>query len=1062
MKRRLSTVMLSTAFAVYIGIAAGCGGGGGDSATAAAAPTAQKPSTSAKGNNGNAVGKRRGNISSGGQLHVDGASASVEKGGVYIVMMKDDPTVMAEAEGRKGKYNPNSAAAKRYADGLALKQDRALAKVGGAGKKLYSYVHSFNGFAAELSAAQAVALSKNPDVARIWNDEFRQLHTNYSPEFLGLDAANGPWDSGVTGEDVIIGVIDSGIWPDGPSFSDAGDTPYNSYGPPPSGWRGTCESGEQWSQQDCNNKLIGARYFVGGWGASPRGKARNGVVPQGYNSARDDDGVGHGSHTTSTAGGNRDVTMTLAGEPVLGDSQGSGVAPRARLAHYKACWNDEGCTTSDLVAAIDAAVADGVDVINYSIGSASTNIFAADDVAFLFAEAAGVYVATSNGNDGPAPGTTGSPAGDPWVISVGAATRDGVQTTLGARINSPESVAGDYSALEGAITKPLSVTGPVTADVAAADPILACEPLTSDLSGHIALIERGACTFTAKVTNAVNAGAIGILMFTDDRPKTSMGGDATSTTKRVPGVMIDRDPGLAIQAALDDGPVNATLSPTIFLPVDDVGNVMADFSSRGPNLGAINIIKPDVTAPGVNILAATTPTPLPEGVHQDTGQIFRYVSGTSMSSPHVAGTLALVKQAHPDWTPSMAKSAVMTSARQNVVKEDGSTPADAFDMGSGYIQPGNALDPGLVYDVDTIGYGSIFAYGAYICSVNPNFWVPGLCEGLFAALGYDIEDPTQLNYPSIGVATMVGTKTVNRTVTSVTPGTVEYCATIDAPSGVDASVDQECFEISEGESHTYALTLSATDQVETGVALFGSITWSDGSHEVFSPIVVRAVGISAPPEVFGTGTEGQITFDIEFGFAGEYTAGVHGLNPATEIEDSVADDPNNSYDPFSGVGITQYLWGYPEGTAFSRWQLRNDYTDGNDDLDLYVWACDAITFGCSMAGSSAGGTSDETVNLLLPEAFNGFGNPGTFYAIEVHGWQTDGPDANYTLFEWEFGLDDDAGNMTVDPTTVDAALGNTQTLTVDYSGLDAGAKYLGAISHSSPGGLEGLTLVSVE
>jgi len=409
----------------------------------------------------------------------------------------------------------------------------------------------------------------------------------------------------------------------------------------------------------------------------------------------------------------------------------------------------------------------------------------------------------------------------------------------------------------------------------------------------------------------------------------------------------------------------------------------------------------------------------------------------------------------------MAKSAVMTSARQNVLKEDEATDADPFDMGSGYMQPGNALDPGLVYDVDTIGVGSLFAYAAYICSVNPSFWAPGTCD-FVAGFGYDTEDPTQLNYPSIGVGTMVGTKTVYRTVTSVTPGTAEYCATIEAPPGVDASVDEECFEIAEGETHTYALTLSATDEVETGDFLFGSIAWSDGTHEVYSPIAVRAVGIAAPAQVDGTGTDGQVSFDIEFGFAGEYTAGVHGLNPATEIEDSVADDPNNSYDPFSGVGITQYLWGYPPDTAFSRWQLRDEYTDGNDDLDLYVWECNAVTFGCSQVGSSGGGTSDETVDLLLPKAFNGFGVPGTFYAIEVHGWQTDGPDANYTLFEWEFGLNDDAGNMTVDPSMVDAVLGASQTLTVDYFGLDAGAKYLGAISHSSPGGLEGLTLISVE
>ena len=770
MKKKLSTALLSTAFAVYVGLAAGCGGGGGDSATAAADSAAsQKPSPAASTNN-NRGGKKRDRELSGAaqQLHVAGDAPASAKGGVYIVQMKDDPTVMLENEGRNGRYNPNSAAARKYAQDLESKHDRVLSKAGAGGKKLYSYVHSFNGFAAELSAGQAVSLAKDPDIARIWSDEFRELHTNFSPEFLGLDAANGPWDSGIDGEGVIIGVIDSGIWPENPSFSDAGDTADNSYGPPPAHWRGKCQSGENWSQQDCNNKLIGARYFVGGWGASPQGKARNGVVSNGYNSARDDDGVGHGSHTTSTAGGNRGVTMTIGGTPALDDSEGSGVAPRARVAHYKACWNDVGCTTSDLVAAIDTAVADGVDVINYSIGSSSTSIFAPDDVAFLFADAAGVFVATSNGNTGPDPATVGSPAGDPWVLSVGASTRDGTQSTLALRVNSPESVAGDWSALEGAITKPLAVTGPVTGNLMAADPLLACEPLANDLSGHIALVERGTCAFTDKVTNAVLAGATAVVVFTDARPKTVMGGDPNSASKSVAGVMIDRDPGLALAAELDAGnDVNVTMSAGLLLASPNTGNIMADFSSRGPNLGAIDIIKPDVTAPGVSILAATTPTPLPEGTKQNTGELFRYVSGTSMSSPHAAGALALIKQAHPDWSPAMAKSALMTTARQDVLKEDGATPADPFDFGAGHVQPGGALDPGLVY------HAGLFEYAAYICAVNSNFWAPGTCDFL-AGVGLDVEDPTQLNYPSIGVSRMVGTKTVYRTVTSVTPGTATY------------------------------------------------------------------------------------------------------------------------------------------------------------------------------------------------------------------------------------------------------------------------------------------------
>jgi hypothetical protein len=1018
---------------------------------------ASKPSAAA-GNNGNGKKKGGSSVSVSSQLTAVGDTQGVYKTGVYVVMMKGDPAVMVEAEGRSGKYNPNSAAAQKHARDLEAKHNRALNKVGAGGKKIYSYVHSFNGFTAELSGNQAVALAKDPDVAQIWADEFRQLETNYSPEFLGLMDENGAWNMGVDGEGVILGIIDSGGWSgDHPSFSDAGDSDYNSYGPPPAHFNGRCQSGENWSQQDCNNKLIGARYFVGGWGASPNGKARNGVVPQGFNSARDDDGVGHGSHTASTAGGNRGVNMTIGGSDVLGDSTGSGVAPRARIIHYKACWNDEGCTTSDLVAAIDHAVADGADVINYSIGSSSTNIFAPDDVAFLFANFAGVYVATSNGNSGPGAGTVGSPAGDPWLLSVGASTRDGVQTTLALRVNSPESVADDWSALEGAITRSLFLTGDVSGDLKAADPLLACEPLTNDLTGYVAFIERGTCAFTTKVENAVDAGAKAVVLFTDSRPKTAMGGAATAKTKSVPGEMIDRGPGLALLAELEAGStVNVTLSPSIFLPADDTGNIMADFSSRGPNLGAIDIIKPDVTAPGVSILAATTPNPLPDGKKEDTGELYRYVSGTSMSSPHAAGALALIKQAHPDWSPSAAKSALMTTARQNVLKEDGATDADPFDFGNGYIVPSAALDPGLVYDA---GVGD---YVGYICAVNPNFWFPGTCE-FFAGLGYDTEDPTQLNYPSVGISQMVGTKTVKRTVTNVGDSEATYTASVENPPGVTVEISPAEMTLAPGESATFDVILSVTPDVETGGFLFGSYTLSDGDHNVYSSIAVRPLGIAAPAQVDGTGADGQVTFDVGFGFEGDYTAGVHGLNPATEIEDTVADDPNNSYDFPGGPGITRVFWGYGPDTAYARIELRDELTDGNDDLDLYVWECDAVTFGCSQIGASTSGTSAEKVDILLPKEFTDFGVPGSvIYVIDVHGWQTEGPDANYTMLLWDFGLVDDAGNMTVDPTNVAATLGAAQTLTVDWTGLDEAQKYLGAISHSSPGGLEGLTLISVE
>lgn len=1049
MKKRLSTALLSTAFAVYVGIAAGCGGGGGDSATAASdAAASQKPSPAAT-NNGNGNANGQGSGKSGTKKGTPNpfglsvpADAAATKEGVYIVQIKDDPAMAATKSTRgNGRYDPQSSAAQRQIDNLRRKEQRLLARVGATNGKLYSYGHAFPGFAAEMTAQQAAQLATDPDVERIWSDEMRELHTNFSPEFLGLDAVNGPWDSGVNGEGVIIGVIDSGIWPNNPSFSDAGDTDYNSYGPPPAHWRGDCQSGENWSQQDCNNKLIGARYFPYGFSKTRASKARDGVFPQGYNSARDDDGVGHGSHTTSTAGGNRGVTMTLAGAEVLDDDEGSGVAPRARVAHYKACWNDIGCATSDLVAAIDTAAADGVDVINYSIGSSAIDILAPDDVAFLFATTFdNVFVATSNGNDGPDPATVGSPAGDPWVLSVGASTRDGTTTRNAVQVTEPESVADTYLAQEG--TGPAMVvyggTEGYLATPADAANFEGCDGWTNSAAGRIALISRGACSFAQKLFFAERAGAIGAIVY-NNQPSgiIIMGGLEGSS---VPSVMIENSAGTALAAAVDGGEdVFAILAADVFLAEPAAGNVMADFSSRGPNLGAIDIIKPDVTAPGVDILAATTPTPLPAGKKVNTGELYKYVSGTSMSSPHAAGALALIKQAHPTWTAAMAKSALMTTARQDVLKEDGATPADPFDMGSGYIVPGSALDPGLVYDA------GFFDYLDFI---------------------FGVIDPSDLNYPSIGVSRLVGSKTIYRTVTSVTAGTATYCADIEAPTGIDVEVTEGadgggCFEIDEGATHTYALTLTVNESVTANQWSFGAITWEHGPHAVRSPIAVYVPKIDAPAELFYSGADGAETFNVGFNYSGDYTALAHGLDQAETQDGNVVDDPANDINVAldTGVGITFHVFTVGDecgsgACAVARFSLFDEYTDGSDDLDLYIFGPDTADF--PFVGGSGGGSSAEQVDVILPE-------PGVYIAA-VHGWQTDGSDANYTIFQYEFGLDDDRDNFSLDSAPSASAVGTSEPIDISWTGLETGpgVKYLGAISHSSDTGIEALTIINIQ
>ena len=997
------------------------------------------------------------------------APGSVAGSKTYIVMLADRPVVSYEGEikgyaatkPKKGqKINPNSGKVSKYKGYLDSKHDELLASIAASGKKKYSYGYSFNGFAAELTAGQVVALKKRGDVLAVWEDELRDIETNYTPDFLGLnDPGKGlAANLGLTGEDVIIGIIDTGVWPEHPSFDDrVGSNPKGKEGKlgyqQIPGWHGKCVPGEDFNASHCNQKLIGAHYYSTGFlSFSP-------IEDADFLSPRDSSG--HGSHTASTAGGNGDIQPTFNGQEI--GPRIAGMAPRARISSYKTCWVAPGasnfsCAGSDLQAAIDQAVADGVDVINYSIGSSSTGLIGPDDIAFLFAADAGVFVATSNGNSGPEPNTIGSPAGVPWVTSVGASTRDGERVVLGIEVSEPAEVAGEYSAVEGAITRPLKETGEVSGPLTAAVPLLACDPLTNELDGQVALIARGACAFDVKLTNAVNAGAIAVVVYSTGE-KITMGG---SLSFDIPGVMIDLSDGLAIAEAIGDGSGAVTLGPDTFTTEPTIGNQMAGFSSRGPNGSAFDIIKPDVTAPGVAILAATTPEQSASGGVQ--GELYEYLQGTSMSSPHVAGIGALLKEAHPDWSPAAIRSALVTSARQDVTKEDGVTPADPFDYGGGHIVPNAAVDPGLVYDAD------LFDYLAFLCGAEPDFVGEDLCAAV-GSLGYSF-DASDLNYPSIGISKLAGVQTVTRRVTNV--GVADtYSAVVNAPAGIDVSVSPIALELDEGETGEFTVTFTATEAVVTGQWLFGDLTWTSGTIDVRSPIAVRALGIDTVDELSLNGTEGSTSFDVTFGYSGDYLAGVHGLNlPAGldvdgdgSIFDSVPDDPANSYE-FLGDGTITTAFGFLSDTAAFRVSLLDELTSAGADLDLYLHECLA-GLGCNPSPLAFSGnfTSDEEITLSLVNGLKSLDGDGVFYALAVHGYETglneEGEAIATTItLIWDIGLVDDADNMTVTAPGA-ATIGETETITVDWAGLSGGTKYFGAVSHITPGGVEALTIIDV-
>ena len=452
-----------------------------------------------------------------------------------------------------------------------------------------------------------------------------------------------------------------------------------------------------------------------------------------------------------------------------------GIAPRARVAVYKACWLRPGttratCNTSDLALAIDTAVADGVDIINYSVGNTRRDVTAPDDLALMAAAKAGVFPVVAAGNEGPALGTIGSPAGAPWVMTTAASSRDGQFAVEAMQVDAPASIAGRYEVREASFTPALVTAGPVEAELVLVDDgddsladgnpgttIDGCEPLIngSEIDGRIAFVERGGCEFVTKIRNAEDAGATAVVVFNIAGDPIVMTRISLQTEVSIPAVMVGQADGNLILAELDAGErVDVVLNKSLFLTEDETGNKLGSFSSRGP-APIQDILKPDVTAPGINILAGFTP----DAANSNSGENFGFLTGTSMSAPHVAGIAAMLRQARPEWSPSVIKSALMTTARQDITLQNSDQPANPFDFGAGHIVPNDAIDPGLVYAT------SNDEYDALACGIDSPAVDPTRCTEL-ETLGLSFS-AADMNQPSITAARVIGQRTLTSRVTNV-------------------------------------------------------------------------------------------------------------------------------------------------------------------------------------------------------------------------------------------------------------------------------------------------------
>jgi len=977
-------------------------------------------------------------------------------------------------------FNRDSAEIASYARQLAVKQDQALARVGPGSEMIHRYQYSLNGFAARMTEVQAEKMSHLPEVLKVWEDEIRPLATGFSAEFLELfDNENGlRGPAGLSGENVVIGIIDSGIALSHPSLKDSRlngpsvcesswadasflglwlcreykNIPEILLYETPEDWLGECQAGDGWSEEDCNNKLIGARWFADGALASGP------VDPGEFFSPRDVDG--HGTHTATTAAGNR-AEATAFGT-FLGRIEG--IAPRARVAAYKACWLRPGttraaCNTSDLARAIDAAVADGVDIINYSVGNSRNEVTAPDDLALMAAAKAGVLAVVAAGNEGPVLGSIGSPAGAPWVITTAASSRDGNHALEAMQVDSPAGIAGRYAAEEASFTPALSMAGPISARLVLVDDdedtlengdpgttMDACEPIVNEtaVNGNIAFIERGGCDFIVKVENAEAAGALATLVYNIAGDPIVMTGPSSNSVG-IPALMIGEADGNLILAELEAlERVDVELNKSFFLTVDDTGNKLGSFSSRGP--GPLpDILKPDVTAPGINILAGLTP----DAANSNSGESYGYLTGTSMAVPHVAGVAALLKEAHPDWSPSVLKSALMTTAYQDITRQGDDEPANPFDFGAGHIDPNEALNPGLVFDTTDDEYDAV------ACGIASPAVDEARCASL-EAMGLSFS-PTDMNQPSIAVARLINEQTVTRRVTNVSDASLNFTAAIENPPGMTVSVSPSSLAVGPGQSATFDTTI----RYQSGpldLWRFGSVTWESDRQSVRSPIAVRPASLLAPGEIFSSGGSGDASFPVTFGYSGSYLARVHGMRlPTVQFDEFVGQDPDKLFEPVDDPenGVTAFVFDVPAEQAYIRFALFDEFTDGDDDLDLYLYYCPNDT-NCEKIAESGGPTSREEVNVLFP-------GEGA-YVVFVHGFETDnvtgGPGAIFDLAAWQFGLNDDVGNLDVTAPNL-VTSGSTVDIGVSWSGLVPQSLYLGGISHTTSEGLVGITIVSI-
>ncbi|KAF9668879.1 hypothetical protein SADUNF_Sadunf14G0049300 [Salix dunnii] len=686
---------------------------------------------------------------------------------------------------------------------------------------IYSYTKIFNAFAAKLSKAEARKLSRREEVLSVFPNRYHKLHTTKSWDFIGLP--NKAKRNLKMERNMVVGLLDTGITPNSESFKDDG------FGPPPKKWKGTC--GHYANFSGCNNlipsfflfppnlgyiylsKLVGARYF----------KLDGNPDPSDILSPVDVDG--HGTHTSSTLAGNLIPDANLFG---LAGGAARGAVPNARVAMYKVCWISSGCSDMDLLAAFEAAIHDGVDVLSISIGGVDAN-YVSDALAIgaFHAMKKGIITVASGGNDGPSPGSVANHA--PWILTVAAS---GINREFRSKVElgNGKVVSGvGVNAFEPKQKSYPLVSGADAGYSGSQDSARFCDEGSLDpnkVKGKLVLCELGVWGADSVVKGI---GGKGIILESEQYLD-------VAEIFMAPATMVNA----TVSDAVDDY-IHSTKFPSAMIHRSQEFIVpapfVASFSSRGPNPGSERILKPDVTAPGVDILASYTPLRSLTGLKGDTQYSrFSLMSGTSMACPHVSGLAAYIKSFHPNWTEAAIKSAILTTAKPMSSRVNNDAE---FAYGAGQINPIRARNPGLVYDMDEMSYIQFLCREGYnesslavlVGSKSIN------CSSLLPGLGYDA-----LNYPTMQLQVKNEQEpTVGvfiRTVTNVGPSPSIYNAAIKAPKGVEIQVKPTSLSFSgAAQKRSFKVVVKAKPMSRPQI-LSGSLVWKSNRLVVRSPIVI--------------------------------------------------------------------------------------------------------------------------------------------------------------------------------------------------------------------------------